>query len=126
VNIEVPPSRKPSSKRSGTSGKPAVKKPQPPAREELAARGLVVQAPWRGHALSPELEPPQAAPARVQSPVLGAVDRSVPLEVFSVDIEIKANGQVLVVLRRPYDYPSGPLPGDPARFTPRVPRPGRF
>ena len=119
-------SRKPAGKRKASGGKPAAKKPRAPAREELAARGLVVQAPWRGGALSSELEPPKAVPARAQSPVLGTVDRSVPLEVFSVDTEIKANGRVLVILRRPYDFPSGRVPGDPARFTPRVPRPGRF
>jgi hypothetical protein len=126
VKIKVAQSRKPPSKRSASSRKPAAKKPEPPAREELAARGLVIQAPWRGQALSPEMEPPKATPARAQSPVLRTVDRSVPLEVFSVDTAIKANGQVLVILRRPYDFPSGPVPGDPARFTPRVPRFGRF
>jgi hypothetical protein len=126
VKIKVAQSRKPTRKRSASSGRPAAKKPEPPAREELAARGLVVQAPWRGHALSPELEPLKAKPARTQSPVLRTVNRSVPLDVFSVDTEIKANGQVLVILRRPYGFPSGRLPGDPARFTPRVPRLGRF
>jgi len=85
------------------------------------ARGFVVRAPWRGRALVSEPEAPkEARPAPVLSPVQGAVDRSAPLDVFSIDTEIKVRGRVLVVLRRPYGHPSGPLPGDPGRFASRV------
>jgi hypothetical protein len=89
-------------------------------REELIARGLMIQAPWRGHAMSREVEAPTVVSTPAQSPVQSTVDRSVPLDVFSIDTEIKSNGHVIVVLRRPYGFPSGPMPGDPAGFSSRV------
>ena len=109
----MPKSRKPSTRGS----KPAEKAPKPPAREELIARGLVLQIAWRGRATGPELEGPRVARAAAQSPVRSAVDRSMPLDVFSIDTEIKSDGHVIVVLRRPYGFPSGPMPGDPAGFS---------
>ena len=108
----------PKSKASGS--RPAGKAPRPPVREELIVRGLVMQAPWRGRAMSGEAETPTVAPTPAQPPVQSTVDRSVPLDVFSIDTEIKSNGHVIVVLRRPYGYPSGPMPGDPAGFPSRV------
>ena len=89
-------------------------------REELIARGLMIQAPWCGRAMSREVESPRVVPTPAQSPVQSPVDRSVPLDVFSIDTEIKSNGHVIVILRRPYGFPSGPMPGDPAGFSSRV------
>jgi hypothetical protein len=110
--------RSPKSRASGSG--PAGKAPRPPVREELIARGLMMQAPWRGHAMSRDVEVPTIVPTPAQSPVQSTVNRSVPLDVFSIDTEIKSNGRVIVVLRRPYGFPSGPMPGDPAGFSARV------
>ena len=70
--------------------------------------------------MSGEAEIPTVVPTPAQSPVQSTVDRSVPLDVFFIDTEIKSNGHVIVILRRPYGYPSGPMPGDPAGFPSRV------
>jgi len=110
--------RSPKSRASGSG--PAGKAPRPSVRAELIARGLVMQAPWRGRAMSGEAEIPTVVPTPAQPPVQSTVDRSVPLDVFFIDTEIKSNGHVIVILRRPYGYPSGPMPGDSAGFSSRV------
>lgn len=121
VKIEVAESQEPSSERSTSGSKPTEETPRELGREEFIARGGVVRAAWCGRVLVSEPEAPKVArPAPVLSPVQGAVDRSAPLDVFSIDTEIKVREKILVVLRRPYGHPSGPLPGDPGRFSSRV------
>lgn len=115
VKIEVPKSPKSKASGSRTAGPPT-----PAVREVLIARSLTPKAPWSGYAMSREVEAPTVVPTPAQSPVQSTVDRSVPLDVFSIDTEIKSNGHVIVVLRRPYGFPSGPMPGDPAGFSSRV------
>lgn len=73
-----------------------------------------MKAPWCGR--SYKSEPRQAVPARAANilPVQAPIDRTNPLDVFSIDVQVKApDGTVLEILRRPMGFPSGPLPGDP-------------
>jgi len=47
------------------------------------------------------------------------IDRSDPIDVFSIDVPVKTpDGTVLEILRRPFGYPSGRLPGDPGPVPP--------
>jgi hypothetical protein len=98
----------------------AVEAPGAPelGREELVARDLLPPAPWRGGVSQPaEPEAALERAVRVDSPVHAVVDRRDLLGVFSIDTKFVVNGQVRAVLRRPFGYPSGPLPGDPGPFS---------
>lgn len=85
----------------------------------LAEPHWETRAPWGGRALEEDkelLEQPVAARAAVPAilPVQAPIDRTNQLDVFSVDTEVKkSDGTVLRILRRPWGFPSGPLPGDP-------------
>jgi hypothetical protein len=89
-------------------------------------RVLRVHAPFGGRALEPEPEPePEAEavvvrPTPVVSPVSAIVDRRDVLAVFSIDTKVFRDGRLRGILRNPLGYPSGPLPGDPGRFTSAV------
>ncbi len=81
----------------------------------------MLRAPWGGRTL----EPGAAAAAEVAEPAQAAVmlrapiDRSDPIDVFSIDVPVKTpDGTVLEILRRPFGYPSGRLPGDPGPVPP--------
>jgi hypothetical protein len=99
------------------------------ALEELVARDLVLRTPWRGRTMDfsstvdvelaavVEEAAPALAAGRPRTPAqTGTVDRSVPLDAFSIDTPVLIGGRVAVVLRRPLGYPAGPLPADQGRF----------
>jgi len=92
--------------------------PEGPRLEEILARGFVLQAPWGGLTIRPDAEAAPAAeappPAHAVVAVRAPIDRTDPAEVFSVDTNVKLpDGTVLQILRRPFGFPSGRLPGDP-------------
>ena len=77
-----------------------------------------MRAPWGGRALELGTELGQPVPARAAVPAIlpvqAPVDRTNLLDVFSIDTEVKkSDGTVLRILRRPWGFPLGPLPGDP-------------
>ena len=62
----------------------------------------------------------QPVVASVTDPVRAPINRAVPMEVFTLDKQVRnpKTGDVLLVLRRPLGFPSGSLPGDPGAFSP--------
>jgi hypothetical protein len=108
---------------AAAESKPARSGLPGPDLGELHARGLVARAPWRGSTFEPEpaaapsLAGPAPVPAHLVLPVRAPIDRTDPIDVFSLDVQVKAaDGRVLAILRRPLSFPSGSLPGDPAPF----------
>jgi hypothetical protein len=105
--------------------------PREGAAATAAAQGTVANAdwmvpiprlPWAGKRV-PFTEPILAMAGGVVEPVTppsppdpthAPVDRSVHLSVFTVDVP-QEDGSIW---KRPYDYPSGPAPADPAAFQP--------
>lgn len=80
----------------------------------------VGRAAWRGEAFGEArsaLESVPVPPAQGHFPVLSpTVDRAEFVEPRFFDTPVvDADGSVLIYLRRPYLWPSGALPGDPAR-----------
>jgi hypothetical protein len=97
-----------------------------PALHELRARGLVAKAAWRGSVaeLGDRRAAMEAAAGELQAPlpepVRAPIDRTVPADVFSIDLPVKnEQGKVVAILRRPLGYPAGLLPGDPGAMPPR-------
>jgi hypothetical protein len=100
----------------------------PPTLQHHAAGLLLARPAWGGRAFwdeaRPGIEPEEQeiaatsaaviAPVPVQAPT---IDRSIPPDVFYLDTPVRADGQTLAILRRPYGFPSGPLPGDPGPFS---------
>lgn len=94
--------------------------------DNLRGRGLVTRVPWAGERVSPSERggarasgatgPPTSRIAATRAPV----DRRESPEVFTVDVTLRdpKSGNVLLILRRPFGFPSGPLPGDPGSFAP--------
>jgi hypothetical protein len=64
-----------------------------------------------------EAESERAAGAVLVLPAYLPVDRAVPSEIFARDITVRNpdTQQVDFVVRRPFGYPSGPLPAQPGR-----------
>lgn len=85
-----------------------------PSLEALRVLGLSARVPM------PPLESPaevlEPLPPSPALPVYGPVDRSVPSDVFVQEIRVlKPDKTVDFVVRRPYNFPSGPFPAEPAR-----------
>lgn len=93
---------------------------------ETRARGVTGRIPWAGSGVT-EMEPvvtvaTAAAPsAGVSCPPPGRqartpIDRGVAPPVFTLDVPVRnpETQQVVLILRRPYGFPSGGLPGDPS------------
>ena len=97
----------------------------PPTLQHYAAGLLLARPAWGGRAFwdeaGPGIEPEEReiaaaviAPVPVQA---HTIDRSIPPDVFYIGTPVRADGQTLAILRRPYGFPSGPLPGDPGPFS---------
>jgi hypothetical protein len=99
-----------------------------PTGAELLARGLTARLPWAGASVpftEPTVTAARAAAAAVTPPAppdlaRAPIDRSVPPTVFTIDQSVRNpdTGEVLLILRRPYGFPSGALPADAAALQP--------
>ena len=90
----------------------------------LDVSDLVHKAPFGGTlARVPDDEAAPAAAAVAASrldPVRAPINRALPAEVFSLDKLVRnpETNKVVRILRRPFGFPSGSLPGDPGAFPP--------
>jgi hypothetical protein len=112
--------RRPAQPEAAAAGPAAPAGPGAPAEplalDELLARDFVAPLPFGGGPAIEAAGPEAAAAPPVTTAVLvrAPIDRSDPVEVFSIDRVVKAaDGTVRRILRRPYGFPAGRLPGDP-------------
>jgi hypothetical protein len=98
-----------------------------PMHAELRARGMTARLPWAGAGVAFTEPIVTAAPAAAKpaplpppDPARAPIDRSVPPTVFTIDKPVRdaETGKVVMILRRPYSFPSGALPGDAAALQP--------
>ena len=84
--------------------------PEGPSIQELEASDLAASLPWGGGKGRPETAPAPPVPIAVFAPI----DRSDPIDVFSIDRAVRGpDGSLVHILRREYGFPGGRLPGDP-------------